>query len=57
MIVHDDMDKDGNNIKVVKTREEVIRIQIKIAETKGFIYPNEEEALLDYMVINYAWEE
>jgi hypothetical protein len=37
--------------------ELAVRFQKEYAATKNHTYPNDEEALIDYMVIHWAWFE
>jgi hypothetical protein len=55
MIIHDEIDKNGKDVSIGRTREEAITYQKRAAfRAKGFIYSSDEEALQDYIVIYCA---
>ena len=56
MIVYNEYTPD-RDIVIRITEEEAIRQSKEYAAKKGFTYPNDREALIDFIVINWAWEE
>ena len=52
------VDNDDGFAEVIVTREEAIKIQREyVAKVRpDFIYKNDEEALMDYMTVNWAEE-
>jgi hypothetical protein len=50
-------DRYGNDTMVTISVELAVRFQKEYAATKNHTYPNDEEALIDYMVIHWAWFE
>lgn len=58
MIVYVEPDEDGPHEVIVRvTEEEAIRRAKAYAAQKGHVYPNDQEALTDFMVIHWAWRE
>jgi hypothetical protein len=53
VIIYDIPGPDGN-IRMEIAEEEAIRQMKEIAALKGKVYPNDYEALLDFMVIHWA---
>lgn len=47
----------GGSEQIIVTREEAIRIQRETAALvrPGFVYESDEQALEDYMAVNWAW--
>jgi len=56
MIVYDTPAPDGNQRTRI-TEDEAIRQMKELAAKKGYRYPNDTEALDDFIVIHWAWRE
>ncbi len=58
MIVHDELDKNGKDIRVKRTRDEAIAYQKRLAFTStGYVYATDDMALEDYLTVQGAWKE
>jgi hypothetical protein len=58
MILHDELDNDGNDVRIERTRQEAIQYQKIAAFTaKRYVYASDEKALSDYMTIHWAWDD
>lgn len=54
----DEPDEDGGSHRVGRTREEVIEYMANITDNiVGIPRLSDEDAIHDYMVVNYAWIE
>ena len=51
---YDEPDENGNNITIRISEQEAIRQMKAYATSKGHVYPNDKEALVDFIVINWA---
>jgi hypothetical protein len=49
--------ENGEDEVVRLSEDEAIRRSKAWAVHKGFTYPNDHEALIDFMVIHWAWKE
>ena len=56
MIVYDAPTPTGNK-RTRLTEEEAIWQSKAYATTYGYVYPNDHEALIDFIVIHWAWQE
>ena len=57
MIIYEEPDENGKNIRVRITEEEAIEITKEKAFMNGHIYKNDDQALVDFMTIHWAWKE
>jgi len=55
--VHPSLVEGGGDYCVSLTKEQAIEFQKKAAASKGYTYSSNEDALDDFMVIHWAWEE
>jgi hypothetical protein len=56
MLAYNEPDDKGNNLIIQISEEEAIRRQRASASLKGYIYASDETALMDFMVIHWAWQ-
>lgn len=56
MIVYEEPDENGQNITIRITEEQAIKLTKEAAFKNDHIYKNDEEALADFMTVNWAWE-
>ena len=57
MIVYSEPDVDGNDVVTRITEADAIFWAKKIAARKNYFYADDEDALIDFMVIHWAWKE
>ena len=54
MIKYSDPDENGNEVIHYVSEEEAIRRSKLYATKKGYVYKNDEEALIDFIVVHWA---
>lgn len=57
MIIYEEPDENGGNIAIRITEEQAIKLAKEAAFINGHVYKNDEDALLDFMAIHWAWKE
>ena len=56
MIVYNEYTPDGNVVIRITEDEAILRSKESAAK-QGYTYPNDNEALIDFIVVNWAWQE
>jgi len=56
-ILFDEPDENGDNIRVKLTEEEAIKRQHQRGLFHNYAYKNDEDALSDFIINNWAWIE
>jgi len=54
MLIYHEPDEQGNDITIRVSEEEAIRQSKLYATKKGYVYKNDREALIDFIVIHWA---